>query len=228
MQCICSDLDFDSFFWRIHHAVSSTNLQSIIIFFLCRVGPRHEVKSTPPPRGQETRTTTSQRTFDLPCSCITDTRHHITSSPTNCYGFQSQWILQVSLLFGLFWFTGGSELCTYLLPTPTSRVANFITLAFLGETQKSLLLRMWPRILDAGCTGSGPNSQRSLFRDPLLSLSQHYYAKHCFECSDCGREFTTANGRDMVRPFRWSPAWVLTVSFSALRRGPSLDRVLRV
>jgi len=167
------------------------------------VGPRHEDKSAPPPRGQETRTTTSQRAFDLPC--ITETRHHITSSSTNRYGFQPQRILQVSLLFGLFWFTGGSELCTYLPPTPTSRVADFIALAFRCETQKSLLLRMWPRILDAGCTGSGSNSQCSFFRDPLLSLFQHYYAKHRFECSDCGRDFATASARDTVRPFRWLP-----------------------
>ena len=191
------------------------------------MGPRREVKSTPAPRGQETRTTTSQRAPNPPCSFITDTRHHLASDSTNCYGFQPR-ILQVSLLSGLFWFTGGGKLRTYPPPTPTSRFADFITLAFRGETQQSLLLRMWSRILDGGCTGSGPNLQRLLFRDPLLSLLQHYYAKHNFECSDCGREFTTGSARDQVRPFWWSPAWVPTVSCSALRRGPSLGKVSRV
>lgn len=94
-----------------------------------------------------------------------------------------------------------NSVLTLPLPTPTPRFADFIALAFRGETQKSLLLRMWPRVLVGGCTEPGPTSQHPPFRELLLRLFQHFNAKHCFECSECYLEFTTERARDQVRHF---------------------------
>ena len=40
----------------------------------------------------------------------------------------------------------------------------------------------------------------------LLTVPQHYDAKHRFECTECDDKFTTEAARDEVRSFRRSPA----------------------
>ena len=148
------------------------------------MGPHHEVKCAPSPRGPGK-----------------GTRHRLVAfDSTDCHGCQPR-VPQMSLLSGLFSFTGGGERCAYPPPTPSPRFADFITLAFPGETQIPLLLRMWPRIRVGGCARTGPNSQRPLFCDPLLTFLQHYNTKHRFKCSDCDEEFTAEGARNQVRPF---------------------------
>ena len=64
--------------------------------------------------------------------------------------------------------------------------------------------------------------------DHLLTVFQHYDAKHRFECPECDDEFTTQAAVDQVS----LSAIPLQLDFSpvplALRRNPSFDRVPRV
>ena len=57
---------------------------------------------------------------------------------------------------------------------------------------------MWPRIRVGE---RGEKGTQVLFRNCLLTLPQHYNAKHCFECTECDDEFTTEAARDEVRLF---------------------------
>lgn len=55
---------------------------------------------------------------------------------------------------------------------------------------------------------------RVSFRDRLLTLLQHYDAKHRFECDECDEEFTTEAARDEVQSFCQFLEQVLTQSLS--------------
>ena len=127
--------------------VHTTRLGSLVFFCFGICTPqqspttraRHEVKYTPAPRGPETHTALLQLVFDPPHSCITDTRHHLAFDSTDSYASCQPRRLQVSLLSGLFWFTEGGGFCAHPPPTPTSRFADLITLAFPGETPCQML-----------------------------------------------------------------------------------------
>jgi hypothetical protein len=149
---------------------------------------------TPPTRGL--KDLTSQRIFDLPGSCKTNTPLIDLRFSHGC----EPRTLRVPLLPRLFWFVRGGNHCTCTSPIATSRFADFIALACPGETWSSPLplLRVWIQVSASGGSSTLPPDHVIASRRQIL---QHCSAKHCFQCSECDEYFITENARDQVHAF---------------------------